>query len=130
MLVMTPTRRVVLALAAGLVVSFGAVADPAAHAIILASVPAAGESTVSPPPYLVLRFNGRLEKRLSSVTLVGPPGIPISLPEREAQPDTLAYRLPPLGPGPYQAKWKVLSTDGHITEGVVPFTVTTSPTPR
>lgn len=127
MLVMPATPRVVLAPAVGLVVSFGTVSDPSAHAVILASVPAAGEITASPPPYLVLRFNGRLEKRLFSVTFPGPQATPIPLPKREAQPDTLGSHLPPVGPGSYQAKWKVLSADGHITDGVATFTVTTSP---
>jgi len=38
--------------------------------------------------------------------------------------------VPRLNPGHYQAKWQVLSADDDITEGVVNFTVVTSPAPQ
>jgi methionine-rich copper-binding protein CopC len=59
------------------------------------------------------------------VSLVGPQRT-IILPARQeidAPPDTLIYPLPALEPGPYRARWKVLSADGHVTEGVLLFTV-------
>jgi methionine-rich copper-binding protein CopC len=39
------------------------------------------------------------------------------------EPDTLAFKLPRLEPGSYRAEWKVLSVDGHFTQGVVTFTI-------
>lgn len=99
-----------------------------AHAIILESTPGAG-STGPAPARLVLRFNSRLEKSLCSVELVGPGRRAIALlrPEPDAPPDTLAYPLPPgLAPGAYQARWKVMAADGHVTEGAVAFTVAAS----
>jgi methionine-rich copper-binding protein CopC len=105
------------------------VAPPAAraHAIILESTPAQG-STGPAPRRLILRFNSRLEKPLCSVQLVGPRqrGIALLRQEANAPPDTLAYPLPALAPGEYQARWKVMAADGHVTEGTVLFTVTTS----
>jgi hypothetical protein len=77
----------------------------------------------------VLRFNSRLEKSLCSVQLVGPGQRSIALLRLEpaAPPDTLAYPLPPaLAPGAYQARWKVMAADGHVTEGTVAFTVAAS----
>lgn len=119
-------RLAVRRTAAGWVLALALISPASAHAIIVASVPAAGETTADPPPYLVLRFNGRIEKAFSSVTLVGPDVRPLQLAVREAdQLDSLIYRLPPLSPGRHQAKWKVLSADGHITEGVLTFTVVT-----
>jgi methionine-rich copper-binding protein CopC len=104
-------------------------APPAAqaHAIILESAPAQG-STGPSPRRLILRFNSRLEKPLCSVQLVGPRqrGIALLRQEADAPPDTLAYPLPALEPGEYQARWKVMAADGHITEGTVAFTVTAS----
>jgi hypothetical protein len=96
-----------------------------AHAIILESVPRHEESVMS-PKRLVLRFNSRLEKRLCSVQLVGPRRKTIALPRQDPDTpaDTLAYPLPPLDPGAYQARWKVMAADGHVTEGIVLFTVT------
>lgn len=96
-----------------------------AHAIILESSPRHEEALAS-PTRLVLRFNSRLERKLCSVQLVGPRRQTIALlrPEATAGADTLAYSLPTLEPGAYQARWKVMAADGHVTEGIVAFTVT------
>jgi hypothetical protein len=96
-----------------------------AHAIILESVPGPEESLAS-PKRLVLRFNSRLEKPLCSVHLVGPRQKTIARlrQEPDTPADTLAYTLPALDPGAYQARWKVMAADGHVTEGIVLFTVT------
>ena len=100
--------------------------DARAHAIILESAPRQAESLAS-PKRLVLRFNSRLEKPLCSVQLIGPRQKTIALLRQEADSsaDTLEYVLPPLDPGAYQARWKVMAADGHVTEGIVLFTVTT-----
>ncbi len=98
--------------------------DALAHAIILESGPRHEESIPS-PKRLVLRFNSRLEKPLCSVQLVGPRQKTIVLlrQETDTPADTLAYLLPLLEPGAYQARWKVMAADGHVTEGTVRFTV-------
>ncbi len=95
-----------------------------AHAIILESSPR-HEEAVAPPQRLVLRFNGRIEKALCSVQLIGPQRRTIVLLRQEPDTslDTLVYPLPALAPGGYQARWKVMSADGHVTEGTVLFTV-------
>ncbi len=102
-----------------------------AHALLVASTPAEGETLIA-PARLVLRFNSRIEKALSSVTLVGPKNTRILLPRAtpDSGPDTLVYPLPPLKPGAYQARWKVLSADGHVTEGPVTFSVVAPPSER
>lgn len=99
--------------------------DAHAHAIILQATPRHEESLPN-PKRLVLRFNSRLEKPLCSVQLVGPRQKTIALLRQapETAADTLAYALPPLEPGVYQARWKVMAADGHVTEGIVLFTVT------
>jgi methionine-rich copper-binding protein CopC len=127
-------RRVRLALlAASIIWTCGTGIPPAqGHAIILESEPRQDE-TVAAPRRLVLRFNSRLEKPLCSVQLVGGPrpgSVAPLTPEADAAPDTLAYPLPSLPPGSYQARWKVMATDGHVTEGAVPFTVTGPAPPR
>jgi hypothetical protein len=89
------------------------------HAIILESAPAQGSTGPSPR---------RLKNPLCSVQLVGPRQRSIALlrQEADAPPDTLAYPLPALEPGEYQARWKVMAADGHVTEGTVAFTVAAS----
>lgn len=98
--------------------------DALAHAIFLESAPRHEESPAG-PKQLVLRFNSRIEKRLCSVQLVGPRRRTIALfrQEPDTPADTLAYSMPPLEPGAYQARWKVMAADGHVTEGIVVFTV-------
>ena len=98
--------------------------DARAHAIILESVPRHEES-LSSPKRIVLRFNSRLEKPLCAVQLVGPRKKTIALMRQEPDTaaDTLSYLVPPLEPGAYQARWKVMAADGHVTEGIVLFTV-------
>ncbi len=103
------------------------VPEAQAHAIIVESTPAQGSSGPA-PPRLVMRFNSRLERALCSLQLVGPHQRSIALlrPDPDAPPDTLSYPLPPLEPGEYKARWKVMAADGHVTEGTVVFTVTRS----
>jgi methionine-rich copper-binding protein CopC len=95
------------------------------HALLVDSIPRQGEA-VGAVSEIVLRFNSRIEKGLSSITLVGPQNSPIALRRSDHAHglDTLAYGVPALSPGSYQAKWKVLSTDGHLTEGILTFQVT------
>jgi copper resistance protein C len=114
--------------AAGIIGAWPVPPSPAlAHAIILESSPRHQESLAS-PKRLVLRFNSRLERKLCSVELLGPGRRTIALlrPEANSAPDTLAYPLPALEPGVYQARWKVMAADGHVTEGIVAFTVITA----
>lgn len=119
--------RPLLVLRAVLIASLltlGTGTDLAAHALLLESVPKAEESVLA-PVRIVLKFNSRIEARLSSILLVGGPRntrLLLLMPEAPAA-DTLVYSLPELTPGPYRAEWKVLSVDGHINEGVVRFTV-------
>ena len=37
--------------------------------------------------------------------------------------DTIVARIPPLQPGVYNVQYKVLATDGHVTEGFIRFTI-------
>lgn len=99
--------------------------DAMAHAIILESAPR-HEEALPTPKRLVLRFNSRLEKPLCSVQLVGPRRKTIAplRPDPDSPADTLAYALPLLDAGDYQARWRVMAADGHVTEGIVRFTVT------
>jgi methionine-rich copper-binding protein CopC len=95
-----------------------------AHAIVITSEPADGRT--GPPPHrLLFRFNSRIEKSLCSVVLAGPRQAHIVLLRQETRSDqdALTYPMPALSPGTYQARWKALSADGHLTEGTVSFSV-------
>jgi methionine-rich copper-binding protein CopC len=77
------------------------------------------------PSGIVLRFNSRIEKALSRVTVTGPRDEPLPLPQAapNAGSDRLVVQLPSLEPGVYLVRWKVLSADGHVTQGAFRFTV-------
>jgi methionine-rich copper-binding protein CopC len=100
-----------------------------AHAIVLESIPARDAVLERAPEQVVLRFNAKIEKRLSRITLAAGRGTPVPLPIAiegqggDPQPDRLVVPLHSLPPGPYVLRYKVLSADGHITEGTLRFTV-------
>jgi methionine-rich copper-binding protein CopC len=95
-----------------------------AHAIVIHSEPADGGGG-PPPRRLLLHFNSRIEQSLCAVTLQGPNREHVLPLHRETAPapDTLIYAMPVLSPGTYRARWKVMSSDGHLTEGTVSFSV-------
>jgi methionine-rich copper-binding protein CopC len=125
---MIRTARLVV-LATFVLAAFARPGHGEGHGIVVDSTPKHQETVAVPPKRLVIRFNSRLEKRLCSVTLVGPQqgGVLLVRQEDDAAPDTLIYPLPALKPGPYRAKWKVLAAAGHVTEGAIVFTVEGGP---
>ena len=98
-----------------------------AHAALLESTPRDGEVLAASPPAAVLRFNSRVEKRLTRVALTGPDGRSISLavgPDLAGDPpDRVSIPLPPLPPGAYRLTYRVLAADGHATPGMIRFTI-------
>jgi methionine-rich copper-binding protein CopC len=72
----------------------------------------------------VLRFNNRIEKKLSRVRLVGEKGSRVEVPVAvTGRSDTLTGAVPELGPGRWRLEWQVLSTDGHVVSGTFSFRV-------
>ena len=96
----------------------------AAHAIIVASQPAVDATVAGASVPIELRFNSRIDHQRSRLTLVRPDGTAATLPlGAETAPDLLTTRAGGLAPGAYRLHWQVLSVDGHITRGDIPFTV-------
>lgn len=98
----------------------------AAHALVLESEPAQDAKLPEPPPHVFLRFNSKLEKGLSHVTLSADKGKPVALPipvSGQDRADRITLPLAPLSPGAYVVRYKVLAVDGHITEGILRFSV-------
>ena len=101
----------------------------AAHALVLESSPRSDEVVTVSPQRIFLRFNSRIEKALSRVTLTGPAGraVPLPVAAPDPPPNHLVVPVPPLEPGQYLVRWKVLSADGHVTEGTFRFAVAPPP---
>ncbi len=113
------SRRIVLLVAVLLLIAPAA----SAHSLLLESSPAAG-AVVTAPRDVRLRFNGRVEKRLSRLTLVDESGGTHALAlDAGGAPDHLAAPLPSLAAGRYRLEWNVLSTDGHLVSGGFRFRV-------
>lgn len=71
---------------------------------------------------MVLRFNNRIEKKLSRIRLVGGDGRRLDLPVVvTGRADTLQAAVPALAPGAWRVEWQVLSTDGHVVRGAFSF---------
>jgi methionine-rich copper-binding protein CopC len=99
-----------------------------AHALLVESSPKQDETLAAPTTQAVLRFNAKIEKAVTRVTLVDGAGKPVTLPARpedkDGPADRLLVALPArLPPGRYQLRYTVLASDGHATPGVVRFTV-------
>ena len=95
-----------------------------AHAILVEAVPSLGESVAGPEIVFRLRFNSRVDAARSTLKLVLPNGRLHALAmEPQPSPDSLTARWGSMKSGRYSLRWQVLSADGHITRGEVPFGV-------
>jgi copper resistance protein C len=98
----------------------------AAHALVVASEPEAGASLAAAPARVRLRFNSRIDRARSRLTLHGPDNGQTPLPlDAVKEPTLLEARtdIVPWSPGAWRLRWQVLALDGHITRGDVPFTL-------
>ena len=101
-----------------------AVAPADAHSLLLESSPAANSALAASPTELRLRFNNRIEKRLSRLRLVNERGEARDLTlATDGAADWLTAPVPAIAPGRYRVEWQVLSTDGHVVTGRFGFTV-------
>jgi len=94
-----------------------------AHAILVRAVPDA-HSTVSAAAITIkLQFNVRVDSKRSRVALVMPDKSQKLLTLSQPSPDLLESQTTGLGNGDYSIRWQVLASDGHITQGEIPFKV-------
>jgi copper resistance protein C len=96
----------------------------AAHAIVVAADPAVDAVLHGATAPVLLRFNSRIDRERSRLTLLRADGSSQPLPLAPVErPDTLAAKIDGLAPGHYRLRWQVLAVDGHITRGDIPFAV-------
>jgi copper resistance protein C len=95
-----------------------------AHSLLLESAPSANSTVAASPAELKLRFNNRIEKRLSRIRLVDEQGKSQDLSVAvDGAADWLTASVPAMSPGRYRVEWQVLSTDGHVVSGRFSFQV-------
>ena len=95
-----------------------------AHAVLVSSQPAVNSTVTGPEVAVLLKYNSRVDREHSTLTLLDPDGrVEKVTIESEPSPGLLSAKLTGLVKGAYVLRWQVLATDGHITRGKVPFRV-------
>ncbi len=123
-LIMTSLRACLRFVVLAFLVAAASAGPAAAHAIVTTAAPAAGSTVPGPDVQVRIQFNSRIDIARSRLTLGLPDGKTRALKLRpESGPDNLAADAAGLAPGAYKLHWQVLSVDGHISRGDVPFTV-------
>ncbi|NWF71224.1 MAG: copper chaperone PCu(A)C [Chloroflexi bacterium] len=103
-----------------------------AHANLSRSDPAANASLDTAPVEIRLWFTEPLEAEFSRFMLIDSSGAVIETPESQldpTDPTQLFMRPGELAQGLYTVSWRVLSTDGHTTEGSFAFGIGVAVTP-
>jgi copper resistance protein C len=96
-----------------------------AHAILVDSTPKLNSVVKGPEVAVNLTFNVRVDGKRSRIRLVAADGAVSTLTlDEQSRPDTLQTRAAGLKPGSYTLQWQVLASDGHISQGEIPFAVT------
>jgi copper resistance protein C len=113
----------------GLAMAAAAVAWPAVsmpHAALIRASPAVRASLAHAPTRAELTFSERVEPAYSRMSVWDAAGRQVEHPTVAVRPDdprVLSVALPPLTPGTYTVRYRVLSVDGHVVEGAFPFVV-------
>ncbi len=126
-----PRRRLLPALLLLLLVGFPARLQ--AHARLLRSTPAAGDTLRASPTAIHLVFSERPELRFTTVRLLAPDGREIQLAQpamaiEGSEAGILVAVRELLPPGKYRVEWQTGSADGHPIKGRFSFTVRSAPT--
>ena len=108
---------------AALLVSVG---TAAAHSALERADPRAGSRLKTTPVEVKLRFTEKLEPAFSTLRVQDAQGRRVDRADGrvdDAERTLLRISVLPLSPGTYRVLWRVLSVDGHVTEGAFTFRV-------
>lgn len=95
-----------------------------AHAVLVESTPAISAQIPAGDTALRLRFNSRVDRSRSRLTLMRPGSAPQVVPIEPSGTDDVLIAHATLPPGAVILRWQVLAVDGHITRGDIPLDVT------
>ena len=102
-----------------------ALAAPAvafAHASIRGEYPRYGQRLHTPPPQIVIRFDQTVDVLPNAIRVLDASGRNLAL-QAHAVTRGIAARVLQLPRGGYTVRWKALSNDGHVVNGVYTFGV-------
>ena len=97
-----------------------------AHATLVDSFPAKGQTVTGSPAEIHLTFNEHVEPRYCRIKLVSDAGKNFDADRPVADkttPNAIIAAVPELKPGTYRARWTAVGGDGHKTHGDFSFTV-------
>ena len=97
-----------------------------AHAFLDHAEPPVGSTVHAAPARVRLWFSERLEPAFSTAEVDDASGKRVGQSAAKVDPGDptlLEITVPPLPPGRYRVKWRVLSVDTHVTEGDFTFTL-------
>jgi methionine-rich copper-binding protein CopC len=103
-----------------------AAASAGAHAVLVRSSPAGRATVATAPDRVLLWFNERIEPAFSSASVWSAAGAQVDRKDARVDPDDakrVTVSVPPLPPGAYTVRYRVLSVDGHVVESSFSFTV-------
>lgn len=98
----------------------------AGHAVLQRSEPRGESRLKRPPDEVKLYFSERLEPAYSAVRVLNARDEQVDRRDSRvdrADPALLRATLPPLPPGTYTVRWRVLSIDADVTEGAFAFQI-------
>ncbi|MCC6707300.1 MAG: copper resistance protein CopC [Gammaproteobacteria bacterium] len=100
----------------------------AAHALVIESQPPARGQVAAGPVTVDLKFNSRLDRKRARLRVIDAQGAASDLTiQDDGSVEHLRATTGTLSAGDYRIEWYVLSPDGHVTRGNVPFTVLATP---
>jgi copper resistance protein C len=118
----TLVRRRFLACAGVCVLALYSIAAYA-HAVLVKAAPGAHTTVTGTAITVRLQFNVRVDPKRSRVALVLPDKSQRLLSVNQPAPELLESQVTGLASGDYSIRWQVLASDGHITQGEIPFKV-------
>jgi copper transport protein len=124
---MRANLRLVVAIAASILLSVLVSQSAGAHANLLDSIPKANEQLEQPPALVELFFSEAIESSFSTIEVLDVNGIRVDNEDARVDtgdPSRMRATLRSLPDGVYTVSWRTLSAvDSHITAGVFPFAV-------
>ena len=97
-----------------------------AHSLLVRSEPGRSATVTRAPERVRLWFSERIEPAYATLSVWSEAGTQVDAGDAVVDsndPALLSVSTPPLGPGRYTARFRVLSVDGHVVESSFTFTV-------
>jgi copper transport protein len=100
---------------------------PSAHAYIIKSSPSENEILIHPPQRVSIQFDETIQPGFNSIQVFDSKGQQVDKKNGRIDPNNVSIIETDLNGnlpnGIYSIKWKVVSSDGHPVEGVIPFQI-------